>query len=160
MTRSFRPPLPFLLALPLLLTSLLPACGASAQRTHLVAALATQTTIEETCEVVRVTRRDEAIAAQEASSDRQDAIVNVALVRERWEPAVEACLLAAHAHQSWATAIHLAMAQGDELSWARVAALARSVVNAVVALRELLARTPIPIPEIPPELLAFAGVTS
>lgn len=160
MTRSFRPPLPMLLlALPFLVLPL-PACGASAQRTHLVAALATQTTIEETCEIVRVTRRDEATAAREASSDRQDAIVSVGLVRERWEPAVEACRLAAHAHQSWATAIHLAMAQGDEVSWARVTALARSVVNAVVALRELLARTPIPIPEIPPELLAFAGVAS
>lgn len=139
-----------------LLTVPLVGCGATALRTHAIAADTSGRILDTTCSEIRTARRTEAEAVPLTTLEETRARVDE--VRARWAPAVSSCNVVAEAHGAWADLILHAVA-GGELDLAIALPLALRVAAGWADLVPIATALGIALPPPPAELAQLtAGV--
>lgn len=140
----------------LALSLLLSACGATAIRTHAVAANATGVILEDACTQVRTLRFEAMREAVNASEFQEEARARVDQVRLRYQPAVDSCNAASDVQGQWVDSIALA-ASGADFDIPHAIDLGRSVLRLWADLSSALTGIGIDVPAPPVFLSALAA---
>lgn len=143
-------------AIALCLALTLSACGASAVRTHAVAANATGVVLEDACGQVRTLRFEAMRDAVNASEFQEEARARVDQIRLRYQPAVDSCNAAAEVQGQWVDSIALA-ASGADFDIPHAIDLGRSVLRLWSDMASALSALGIDVPSPPAFLSALAS---